>query len=124
VADQLSRNVLTNAEKSYRQVKTFMRDARLAGLIDWDAIEDCTRSCVDPHDYICKSPEVLLDGIEQGLVVDLWAEQPAYVEVWVEKDALANVLQRTCAAHQVPFIRHSNRSSAPWATSMPSASRL
>jgi hypothetical protein len=35
--------------------------------------------------------------------LDLWKNQPAYVEVWVEKDALLGVMQVACRQWRVPY---------------------
>ena len=36
----VSRNWITNEEKSYKRLGGVISDGRLAGLIDWEAIED------------------------------------------------------------------------------------
>ena len=40
----VARDIIPNNEKSYKQTTSIVNDARIAGLIDWDAIEDRTRS--------------------------------------------------------------------------------
>ena len=42
----VTRNEIANSENCYDNLGTLMRDARMAGLIDWFAIEDRTRFCV------------------------------------------------------------------------------
>lgn len=39
----------------------------------------------------------MLNGIEYGLTFDRWKRQDTYVEVWVEKDALAAVVERAAS---------------------------
>jgi hypothetical protein len=36
----VSRNIVPNTEKSYKNVGSLVSDARLAGRIDWDMIKD------------------------------------------------------------------------------------
>lgn len=100
----VARDLLPNSQSSYRKIKSTRKDARLVGLIDWDAIEDRSRQCFDPQRHVCETAEDLLDGIEHSLIVNLWTRQPSYCEVWVEKDALSNVLEEACADYQVPFL--------------------
>lgn len=42
----VSRNVVPNTERSYKNVGNLVSDARLAGLIDWDIIKDRGREMV------------------------------------------------------------------------------
>lgn len=46
----------------------------------------------------------MVNGIEYHLGLDYWRRQNAYVEVWVEKDALASVIERPCRRWKVPFM--------------------
>jgi len=45
----VTRNLITNEEKSYKNLGKLISDARQAGLIDWDAIEDRVRVPVKPQ---------------------------------------------------------------------------
>jgi hypothetical protein len=49
-------------------------------------------------------------------MLDLWREQPCYVEVWVEKDALVDVVRKACAGTRTPFFscRGFSSQSAMW----------
>ena len=81
---------MANVEREYKHLSTLVSDARLAGLMDWAAIEDRVRQ-----------PHVQLQFENLGELVDValcsyrlprWRGQEVYVELWVEKDALAGVL--------------------------------
>lgn len=39
----VTRNIISNEEKSYKKLSSLISSARLAGLVDWDAIEDRVR---------------------------------------------------------------------------------
>ena len=96
---------LENTERSYKNLVNTMSEARLAGLVDWDAIEDRTRSL-----RYYPSSDSASDTIYDAFLrhrVDMWESQPYYIEVWVEKEALANVVQRACNNRRVPHF--SNR---------------
>lgn len=98
----VTRNLITNQEKSYKNLSSIVSDARLAGLLDWEAIEDRIRQ-----------PRVNLEFNDLGERCKLacdnyrlprWKDQDAYVELWVEKDALAGVLQPLARDHHVTMM--------------------
>jgi hypothetical protein len=87
----VSRNVVRNLEKSYRMLSHLVSEARLAGLMDWAAIEDRVRQPRKASEF-----EDLNELVEAALYsyrLPRWKSQPRYVELWVEKDALAGVLE-------------------------------
>lgn len=97
----VARGFIPNNTKSYKNVGSLINDARLAGLIDWNAIEDRTRNLKRlPH---WDSPESIIRACAQQYRQDWWKDQRYYVEVWVEKEALANVVERVCNELSVPY---------------------
>jgi len=93
---------LPNTEQSYKRLGSIITDARLAGEIPFDRIEDRGRKCKLPYNN--DEPASVLDGIEYAYSEDRWATQDTYVEVWVEKDALSNVIERPCNTWDVPYM--------------------
>jgi hypothetical protein len=87
----VTRNIITNEEKSYKNLGSLLSDARLAGLVDWEAIEDRVRQPVVPTEFA--SLGELVDAAISSYRLPRWEGQRNYVELWVEKDALAGVLQ-------------------------------
>ena len=87
--------LIPNTQKSYKRVGSVVNDARLAGLIDWDAIEDRTRNTIENGHW--DSPARILDSVVDSYAIDKWADQPHRVEVWIEKEALAGVFEPVCA---------------------------
>ena len=73
------------------------------GLISWDAIEDRIRSITNWT--IEPSQLNVLGGIERNLALDLWTPQETYIEVWVEKDAQIQSVERACQQYRVPFMQ-------------------
>jgi hypothetical protein len=51
-----------------------------------------------------ESEQEVLKDIERGFALDRWARQNTYVEVWVEKEALASVIERPCGRFAVPYM--------------------
>lgn len=95
-------NIIPNSEKSYDALGVTVKKGRLAGLISWTAIEDRNRG-ISP--WLIQPDQLsVVDGLEAQLAYDLWTPQNAYVEVWIEKDALSSVIERPCARFRVPFM--------------------
>lgn len=93
----------TNNEKSYKKLGDIISDARMAGLLDWYAIVDRTRSMYSvPH---WNDPEHAIGDLAERYRLDKWSEsdQPYRIQVWVEKDALEGVVGRTCSRLDVPY---------------------
>lgn len=106
----VSKNLVENTERSYKNVGTLVSDARLAGMIDWDMIKDRGRVMVkNPH---WGTPSQFIENVAPQYRFDLWADQPAYVEVMVEKQALEGVLEPVCRALDVPFMANKGYSSS------------
>lgn len=106
----VSRNVVENTERSYKNVGNIVSDARLAGLIDWEVIKDRGREMVqNPH---WDSPSDIVEACASQFKVDRWANQSAYVEVMVEKQALEGVLIPVCQEWDVPFTANKGYSSS------------
>lgn len=106
----VSRNIVPNTEKSYKNVGVLVSDARLAGRIDWDMIKDRGREMVsNPH---WDDPANFIEVVAPQYRFDLWADQPRYVEVMVEKQALEGVLQPVCRQLDVPFTANKGYSSS------------
>lgn len=94
-------DVIPNNFRSYKNLQSLVNDARLAGLIDWDAIEDRTRNLDKPASW--NGPEAVIDAAAYSYRRDMWEDQDYYVEAWVEKDALLGVLQKACREHRLPY---------------------
>lgn len=97
----VSRDYLKNTLNNYKRLASIIDDARKAGLIDWDAIEDRTRYLRRTAVY--KNPKDFLAKRVPGYAEDLWANQDAYCEVWIEKDALIGVIERPCHEWRIPY---------------------
>lgn len=86
----VTQNIIANAEKQYKRLSSIVSDARLAGLLDWDAIEDRVRQPKQQSQF--DNVEDLVNAALHSYRLPRWADQDYYVELWVEKDALAGVL--------------------------------
>lgn len=97
----VARDLIENSQRSYKRLGSVVSNARLAGLINWQAIVDRTRVLrALPH---WSSPASILRSAAHGYRRDLWEDQPHRIEVWIEKDALLGVFQTVCEELDVPF---------------------
>lgn len=98
----VSRGLLPNKQTEYKRLGAVISSARLAGEIDWNAIEDRTRNLT--RHSVWDSPGSIVSACASQFAVDRWGDQAVRVEVWIEKEALANVFERPCDKWQVPYI--------------------
>lgn len=97
----VARGLLANTQKSYSRLGGIINDARLAGLVDWEAIEDRTRELKRLSTW--SRPADIARAAVESYRENKWAHQPNVVEVWIEKEALAGVFQRVCEELEVPY---------------------
>lgn len=97
----VARDMIPNTVQSYKNLGKAVGNGRLAGLIDWDAIEDRLRELVQvPH---WRRPRNIVQAAANAFRNDKWRHQPNRVEIWVEKDALSGVLEPVAEKHDVDF---------------------
>lgn len=106
----VSKNIVPNTERSYKAVGNIVSDARLAGMVDWDAITDRGRAMVENGHW--KDPADIVEMSSREFRVDRWEDQPNYVEVMVEKQALEGVLVPVCGELDIPFTANKGYSSS------------
>lgn len=87
----VTKNVIPNTEQSYSKLSTVVSRARLAGMIDWDAIEDRIRIPQKHAEF--GNLTALIEAAVHSYRLPRWEGQKYHVELWVEKDALAGVLR-------------------------------
>lgn len=97
----VARDLIANKQTEYKRLGSIINDARLAGMIDWDAIEDRTRNVRRPSTW--ESPSDIVEAVARQYKEDLWSGQRCRVEVWIEKDALVGVIEPVCERWRVPY---------------------
>ena len=97
----VSRDLVANKQKEYKRIGSVINDGRLAGLIDWNAIEDRTRNLRGLSHW--DNPAEIVDAAVNSYKRDKWENQPYRPEVWIEKDALTGVISGICNRLDVPF---------------------
>ncbi len=97
----VARGYIENNERSYKNIGSLINDGRLAGLIDWNSITDRTRNLRNRSHW--DRPQDVIYSAKYSYLLDKWEGQPNYVEVWVEKDALVDIVGQTCHPIDTPY---------------------
>lgn len=97
----VARGYIPNNERSYKNIGNLINDGRLAGLIDWTAITDRTRNLRGNSHW--NNPSDVIASAKYSYLLNKWKGQPNYVEVWVEKDALVDIVGQACRPLDTPY---------------------
>jgi hypothetical protein len=95
----VARDIIPNNIKSYSKLSRDLSKARYNKLIGWDSIIDNSNFL-----HICNffdNIENLLETAVNSYKLNRWEEQDYYLEVWVEKDALRNIVQPITQKYQI-----------------------
>lgn len=88
----VARDLIPNKTEEYNRLGGTMVDARMGGIIDWDAIEDRVRI---PHlDYYADSVSEAVENTINYYKRNRQEGQSMQVEIWTEKDAVSNILKK------------------------------
>lgn len=114
----VARDFIANTIKSYKRLGSIINDARLCGLISWHAIEDRTREVQSLAHW--ESPDHFMKSVAPQFRVDKWQDQEYRPEVWVEKEALAGVMEQVCRRNDIPYLscRGYTSQSEMWGSAM------
>jgi len=88
----VSRDIIKeNTTQEYKKLGSLLANARLAGIVDWDVIEDRVRR-PEKHSEWDSVPDLVKSAVA-SYRLPRWKDQENYVELWCEKDALRSVLE-------------------------------
>lgn len=94
--------IVEKAESGYGKVQTDLAKLRDEHALPYDWIVDNTRLQRKPTSY--SSVEQALWDTAQFYRKDLWRDANAYVEIWLEKDALSGVIFPVTSLYDVPLM--------------------
>lgn len=97
----VKRNLIKNEQKEYKRLGSIIGDARLAGLIDWEWMEDRIRNLQELQHF--EGVQDALNKVAGWYHVDLWKNQQYRPEVWIEKDALMGMIHGPCTDNDIPY---------------------
>ena len=99
----VGRGVVAKTESEYKHtVVRLLGEMRVAGALPYGWVADSTRWMRKPRTF--GSLEAALLQTAATYRRALWADQDAYVEIWLEKDALAGVLFEATERYDVPLM--------------------
>lgn len=99
----VAKDLIPNNNAQYKRLGNIVSRGRMAGLVSWTAIEDKHRTFKGSHPTMDDVDEAL-ENAKYFISVNHWDEQEVYLEVWVEKDALGNVIERACREYDIPHM--------------------
>lgn len=109
----VANDLIKNKESQYNYLGEAIKEARIEGAIPWEWIEDRTRG-TDAGDHADIEPKNLfyerlkkLKSTPDDYSRPRWEGQERYVEVWVEKEALAGVF--ASVASELKVVSFPNR---------------
>ena len=97
----VGKDIIENNLESYKGIATTIRRARLAGMIDWDAIVDETRYLREHNSW--DSPSSIILAAANSFHTDYWQGQRYRPELWIEKDAILGVIGPLCKEYDLPY---------------------
>ena len=95
----VARHIIENTRSRYQAVSNALVTARQQGEIPWEWIEDRMRKprgvtmWDDLPDFIA--------AVRRSYRRDVWADQPYYLEAWLEKDALSGIFEDALSPYGV-----------------------
>ena len=102
---------MDNTRSMYCSFDAMLTRAREEGLVDWRKIADHTRNNITPDEYYYDDAMDYLETKREGLRwwsfnynVDYWENQPYCVRVFIEKDALAQVVSSVALEYKITTI--------------------
>lgn len=96
------RGIIDKTEADYDKVQNDLVHLRRSGGLPYHWLADNTRWQRKPQTY--RSVEEALEETAKFYRKALWAEADAYVEIWLEKDALSGVVMPVTSLYDVPLM--------------------
>lgn len=98
----VSRDIIPNMQSEYAKLSRLLVKGRMAGMVDWNAIEDRLRVPFLPY-WVNDLADAMNDTIKQYRL-NRQEGQRVYIEIWVEKDALSGVLRDVVLDYHINFV--------------------
>jgi hypothetical protein len=96
------RGLVEKSDAGYNKVGDDLVKMRRAGALPYDWLTDSTRWQRKPRSF-----DSVQDALEQTAILyrkALWRDVDAYLEVWIEKDALSGVVYPVTSKYDVPLM--------------------
>ena len=106
----VSKHLIENIKSQYQRLSKILVEARHNGTIDWEDMEDRTREAKGGDDELdtpknhFDSAFHYLKNCWQAYRLPKWKDQPIYLEVWFEKQALEGIFSEICKQENVVWL--------------------
>ena len=87
----VAKQIIQNNLNSYKRLDSILSDARKNGSLDFSAFVDRIRRPIKTSSWLDLKDFIL--SVKNSYHKDKWENQENYVEVWLEKDALAGIFE-------------------------------
>lgn len=91
-----------NTFRAYKNLGDIINDARMAGEVSWEALEDTTRNMVDWQHF--EAPLSAIQELREDYRIDRWDNQPKRPIMLIEKNSMVGTIRRVCAQLDMPFL--------------------
>lgn len=125
----VSLEIIPNTEQVYKSLSSTTVKARKKGKLPWDSFSDEGRLVLGHFQEEYRSPNQylqlcinLLKNASQTYTIPRWYRQPNYVEVWIEKQALADTFSSFLEGRDVKIVV--NKGYAGWSFLYENCKRL
>ena len=98
----VSKHIIDNNLNEYKRLSNALVKARQEGIIPWEWIEDRTRQ---PRVVsMWRDLTGFLNTVREAYRKNIWPNQPSYLEVWVEKEALSGIFEAITNKYGVTLV--------------------
>lgn len=98
----VSKDIIPNKKTEYAKLSHLLKNGRMAGVVDFEAIEDRIRVPKRPY-WVTGIPDALNDTIKQYRL-NRQEGQDVYIECFSEKDAISNILYRITKYYHIYLV--------------------
>ena len=98
----VSRQIIENVENEYRKLSRLTVIGRDEGILDEEKFTDRLRQIQQPDTWTDLVD--FMQTVKRAYRKDYWIQQPDYIEIWIEKDALRGVVEPVTNKYGVPLL--------------------
>ncbi len=98
----VAKQIIPNNLKSYKRLDSILSKARKSNYLDFDAFTDRIRRPIKHGSWL--NLNNFIADVKKSYSKDKWENQKNYVEVWLEKDALAGIFEPITQKYDVNLL--------------------
>jgi hypothetical protein len=98
-----------NQVRSYKRVSKWLTRMRAEGVVHYDEVLEFGRKLSEPRTF--GTGKDYARYVARTFSIDSWLYQPSYVEMWVEGEAIAPIVQSALRGLAVPMLMNKGNSS-------------